>query len=257
MHRGGVAAATLTLVIVLSSVPAGAHPVAGHIEDIEADANLLNTQGFGGLVGPNPLDPGVGTGAASYAPADIRAVRFATDFIAVPVGDDGIDYQATGVRIMILTETAPRSDGPTLIYRLNVNVGGGCNSFFNGFMRGVSSLPGDPAHLQLEWRQLDAGCPDGVVTRVMPPATVNAALNAIVFTLPYGQLTAAQAATLAEGEALVSPQANTRTNFTWGSQGVLPYSGVTAPQIDETVIGEEWIVGSDMPDDVPCTLNCP
>jgi hypothetical protein len=257
MSRRIWATLAAALMLVVLAGPAGAHEVEGWIKDIEGDANFLNTQGFSGTVGDNPLDPGVSTGGAQVAPADIRAVRFATEFIEVPVGDDGIDYQATGVTVSIVTEETPRSDGPTMMYRLNVNVDGGCNSFLQAYLRGATSLPEDPANGRSEWRQLDAGCPDGATTVGLTDATIDATQNAIVLRLPFEQLTPAQLAILDPGSMLMIPQGSTRTVFTWGTQGVLPYSGLTAPQIDETVIGEDWTVGQDMPEDVPCTLNCP
>lgn len=253
-RRIATALGVVSLVLVGLVGHAGAHEVEGWIQDIEGDANFLNGQGLA----ETPLDPGTGTGGAQLHGADIRAIRFATDYVAIPIGDDGIDYQATGVTIEFVTEATPRSDGPTTIYRLNVNVDGICNSFIQAYLRGETSLPEDPEHRMLQWRQLDGGCPDGATSVRMPvDAAIDDDRSSLVMRLPYDQLTEAQRSALDEGSVLFAPQGNTRTNFTWGNQGVLPYSGLTAPQIDATVVGDEWIVGQDMPEDVPCTLNCP
>ena len=254
MHRFLVPLTALVAAFALSGT-AGAHPVEGFITDIEGDANGLNGQQV--LVGADPTGSGTSTAPLSYGPADIRAIDFKTTYTSVPIGDDGIDYQATGVQVIMKTEQTPKSDGPTLIYRVGVNVGGGCNSFLQGFLRGASSLPNDPADKAIQWRQLDAGCPDAVVTKTMPfAATVSAEQSAIIMDFDYSKLTPAQRAAFEVGSLLSAPAGSVRTNFTWGGVPPAP-GGATAPAIDVTVIGGEWEVGSDMPADVPCTINCP
>ena len=254
MHKFLVPLTALMAAFVLSST-AGAHPVEGFIQDIEGDANGANGQQL--LAGADPTGSGTSTAPLSYASADIRAIDFKTTYTSVPVGDDGIDYQATGVQVIMKTEDTPGSDGPTLIYRVGVNVGGGCNSFLQGFLRGPSSLPNDPADKAVQWRQLDAACPDAVSTKLMPfPVIVSAEQSAIVMDFDYSKLTPAQAAAFGVGSLLSAPQGSVRTNFTWGGVPPVP-GGATAPAIDVTVIGSEWEVGSDMPADVPCTSNCP
>jgi hypothetical protein len=215
------------------------------ITDIAGDANLLNGQG---VVAAGEQS----TAPASYGPADIRAVAFETTFVAVPVGDDGIDYQATGLNIHYRTEATPMSDGPTFIYRLNANVDG-CNSFLQAFLRGASSTPNDPADKSIQWRQLDAGCPDGVltVTNTGWTVTIDSTAKELVMSFPYSKLSANRLAFMDEGSILSGLVANTRTNF--GTPG----GSVTAPQFDESPTGQDFEVGSDMPEDVPCTLNCP
>jgi len=238
---------TALIAALALSGAAWAHPVAGFIEDIEGDANLLNGQGLIEIVAPDPTGQGVATAPASYGPADLRAIDLKTTFNAIPVGDDGIDYQATGVQVIVKTETMPMSDGPTLIYRVNANVDG-CNSFLQAFLRGPAAAPTDPAEKAIQWRQLDSGCPDGVATTTMPfPATVSAEESSLTMNFEYSKLTPAQRAYLDPGSFLMTVQGSVRTQF-----GVL-----TAPQIDQTIIGDEWEVGSDMPADVPCTTNCP
>lgn len=230
------------------SAAAGAHPVEGFIKDIEGDANLLNGQQLIEIVQPDPTGGGVSTAPLSYSPADLRAVDFKTTFTSVPVGADGIDYRATGVQVIMKTEQTPKSDGPTLIYRLNVNVDGACSSFLQAYLRGPASSPNDPADKAIQWRQLDASCPDAVATKLMTfPAIVSSELSAVVMDFQYSKLTQGQRDILDPGSILSAPQGGVRTLF-----GV-----ATAPLIDRTVVGEEWVVGSDMPADVPCTTNCP
>lgn len=251
MHKFLVPLTALMATFVLSGT-AGAHPVEGFIKDIEGDANLLNGQQLIEIVAPDPTGEGVSTAPLSYGPADLRAIDFKTTYDAIPVGDDGIDYRATGVQVIMKTEQTPKSDGPTLIYRLNVNVDGGCNSFLQAFLRGPSSTPNDPADKAIQWRQLDASCPDAVATKLLTfPAIVSAETAALIMDFQYSKLTQGQRDILDPGSILSAPQGGVRTNFS------TPAAGATAPLIDRTAVGQEWVVGSDMPADVPCTTNCP
>lgn len=238
--------AIVTSVMLLSfaSGPAGADAGTPSVTDIANDANLVNGQGFATGIERD-------TGEVSYDPADIRAVAFETTFTSVPVGGDGIDYKATGLKIHYRTTATPKSDGPTIIYRLNVAVDG-CSSFLQAYLRGASSLPNDPADKTIQWRQLAADCPDGVktVTDAGWTVTIDSAANELVMSFPYSKLSAAQREKLDEGSILSALVANTRTNF--GT----PAASLTAPQIDESPLGEDFVIGSDMPKDVPCTIGC-
>lgn len=235
-----------TMLLTLAAGSAGADAGFTSITDIAGDANLANGQGL--VVGAGEQ----ATAPASYGPADVRAVIFETTSVAVPVGDDGIDYQATGLNIHFRTEATPMSDGPTLIYRLNANVDG-CGSFLQAFLRGASSTPSDPADKTIQWRQLAAGCPDGVVTATNTgwKVTVDATAKELVMSFPYNKLNSAQLTYMDEGSTLSALVANTRTNF--GT----PAASATAPQFDESPTGEDFEIGSDMPEDVPCTTGCP
>lgn len=237
-----------TMLLTLAAGSAGADAGFTSITDIAGDANLANGQGLASA-GEQATAP------ASYGPADVRALIFETTSVAVPVGDDGIDYQATGVKVHFRTEATPMSDGPTLIYRLNANVDG-CDSFLQAFLRGASSTPNDPADKTIQWRQLvGAACPNGplasTVTNAGWTVTIDATAKELVMSFPYSKLSSAQLTYMDEGSILSALVANTRTNF--GT----PAASVTAPQFDESPTGEDFEVGSDMPEDVPCTTGCP
>jgi hypothetical protein len=256
--RRALMAMTVSLLAAVLAHPASA-ATSDWITDQAGDANFLNGEQTLGsplvcvsgncVTAPDPSGDGVATAPLSYGPADIRGLRFETTFTAVPIGDDGIHYQATGVKVSMVLDSVPKSDGPTIIYRVNANVGGACNSFLQAFVRGPSSVSQtDPADLAIQWRQLDATCPDGVKTVTVPfNATIDTAQKAIVLNFAYSKLTAAERTALSTGVALMTPQASTRTFLV----------ALTAPEFDQSSIGQAWVIGSDLPADVPCTTNCP
>lgn len=249
MRKLSVILAASSLAVAMLGGTAGADAVAGQtIADVAGDANLINCQQ---VVAPCPA-PSPATAPASYGPADIREVSFATTYVAVPVGTNGIDYQATGFRVVFKTEAAPKSDGPTLIYRLVTTVGD-CSSFLQAFLRGASSTPNDPAEKAIQWRQLAGACPDGVITKLMSfPAVVDATAKTLTMEFAYSKLTAGQQATMGVGQTVTANQGSTRTNF--GT----PAASATAPQIDESPAStDDFVIGSDLPADVPCTIGCP
>ena len=238
------------LVLAIASislvVPAGAEELPAHITDIANDANGINGQGFGDLTGVDPSQP---HDTLSYGSADLRSVRFQTTYDAVPVGADGIDYQATGLAINVTTTDTPGSDGPTLIYRINTTVGG-CGSFLQAYLRGPAAGPTDAADKTLQWRQLDAGCPDGAKTLTNPAwtATVDEAAKTLTMRFPFSSLSPAQLSAMGVGSYLGMPAAEVRTQL----------AALTAPLIDDTPTAlDDFVIGSDVPADVPCTVDCP
>lgn len=233
------------LAIAALAVPAGAEDTA-HINDIAHDANAINGQGFGDITGVDPSQP---SEQGSYAPADLRAIRFETAYTATPVGADGIDYTATALKIHVTTTAMPKSDGPTLIYRINTGVNG-CRSFLQSYIRGTTSAPTDTPNNTLQWRQLDAGCPDGVktVTNAAWTTTIDAATKTLTMTFPYGALTETQLAAMAPGAYLGLARGEVRSQL----------GTATAPLIDDTpALLDDFVIGSDVPADVPCTVDCP
>ncbi|MGI9018324.1 MAG: hypothetical protein ACR2HR_14685 [Euzebya sp.] len=163
--RAALCVLVLLLTVALAGPVAAADPNP-QVTDIAGDANAINGQGL--VTGVGQATP------ADYAPADLRSVRYETMFEAVPVGGDGIDYRVTGLRAHIVTSAPAVSDGPTLIYRLNVD-------------------------------------------------------------------------NFAEGKSVSTVAAEVRTLLV----------AVTAPAIDVTDAGTTFKIGSDMPKDVLCTVDCP
>jgi hypothetical protein len=236
------------LAAIALAVPAGAEAELTDfdIADIAHDANGINGQGLGNLTGVHPSQPHE---QANYAPADFRSIRFATDYTETPVGGDGVDYTATGLKIHITTTATPKSDGPTLIYRINTAVNG-CGSFLQSYLRGPASAPTDTPNATLQWRQLNAGCPDGVKTVTNPAwtTTVDAETKTLTMTFPFASLSPAQLEGMGVGAYLGQPHGEVRTQL----------GTATAPLIDDTPTAlDDFVIGSDVPADVACTVDCP
>lgn len=256
-RRGWVALCLAAVALVAAVVPAAAAETPPHITDIAGDANGVNGQGQNALQGfPGP----VSTGPASYSPADLREVGFETLYEAIPVGEDGIDYRATGLAIHIITEATPKSDAHTLVYSLVAGLKG-CNSRFKVFLRGPLSAAGDPADRTLRWNQIGGSCPDGPGTELTltgANVVIDAASRELTISIPVASLTTQQKPYFQPGAVLA------------GLEGAAYYSGlrvvvssltrttsdVLVPVIDETAPGFPFVIGSDMPADVPCTTGC-
>jgi hypothetical protein len=235
--------APLVLLLLLAlALPASAQTAPPDITDPTGDANALNGQG---LVTGGAAD-GTAT-PASYARADLTAVRFETAYTTTPVGDDGVRHTATGLRARITTAGIPGSDGPTLIYRLNTTVGA-CGGFLQAYLRGPAAGPTDQADGRLEWRQFASrGCTaDATVFDARFTATVEG--NDLVLEFPFAALSGADRTNMAVGKTITGTIAEVRV-----LAGVL-----TAPAIDITpAAAKSFRIGSDVPADVPCTSGCP
>lgn len=229
------AAAATAGVLVL---PAGAAGTA-QVTDPAGDANAVNGQGLltGGLADGS-------TTPQQYAPADLLSVTYSTTYTTEQVGDDGLKHTPTGLEARIVTSQPAKSDGPTLIYRLNVDVGG-CGGFIQYFLPGPASAPTDPKGLQ--FRQFASrGCPADA-TKTIAGWTVAQDGATLVISMPYAGTPATELPYIAPGRFLSTLAAEVRTNL-----GVL-----TAPAIDITGAGLDFKIGSDVPKNVPCTTGCP
>jgi hypothetical protein len=246
------------LVAVLGGVGSQANAdLAPHGTDIAGDANGVNGQGQKTLTG---VPGSTSTGPASYAPADLREVFFETPFEAVPVGQDGIDYRATGLRIRLSTESTPTSQAHTLVYSV-VGRFNECNGRLKVHLRGPLSAAGDPADRSLYWSKATGTCPDGTGDVAMSGSTVtvDAASKELAITIPLASLSEPQRPYFAP-DALIA-----------GIGGGGYYDGIRAvvsglvrgqtdllvPGIDDTPNMPDFTIGSDMPSDVPCTIGCP
>lgn len=237
--RTRVLAAGAALALGALVLPAGAAGPAPQLTDQAGDANALNGQGFltGGAADGNVTPQ-------QYAPADLLSVTYSTTFDALPVGGDGVDYVATGVQARIVTTAPAKSDGPTLIYRLSADVGS-CGGFLQHYQRGPSSAPTDGNGL--EFRQFaNRGCAADATVR-NPGWTVTQDGTALVFTFPYEGMAAAERNNFAVGKTISTLAAEVRTQLV----------AATAPAIDIVAAGKGFKIGSDLPQDVPCTTDCP
>jgi hypothetical protein len=238
--RTRLLAAGAALALGALVLPAGAAGPAAHVTDQAGDANAINGQGVSLLAG---TADGMAT-PQQYAPADLLSITYSTTFDTVPVGDDGVKHVATGVQARIVTTAPAKSDGPTLIYRINAEVGN-CGGFLQHYLSGPTSAPTDGKGL--EFRQFASrGCAaDATVRNVAWTATQDG--TALVFTFPYAGMAGADRNNFAVGKTIVTNAAEVRTLLV----------AATAPAIDTTAPGTNFKIGSDLPQDVPCTTGCP
>jgi hypothetical protein len=231
---------------------------APHATDVAGDANAVNGQGQNAL---SAVPGSISTGPGSYAPADLRAVSFETLYEAIPVGEDGIDYRATGFAIRMRTEAAPTSDAGTLVYSV---VGGlnGCNGRFKVFLRGPLSGSGDPADRSFRWGQTTGTCPDAMNSDTAIPGstvTIDPALKELAVSIPLSALNEYQRPYFEPGSVL---DGLTGGGYYTGPRAVVSSlvrgaNDLLLPVIDDTPNMPPFVIGSDMPADVPCTVGCP
>jgi hypothetical protein len=244
------------IVVLGGTVAQGAEP-APHIVDPRGDANALTfPYAPGGVVGnvqrtlfpDDPLGPGTATEPASLAPADLLSVRFETTFVAIPIGEDGIDYRGTGIRVDLRTTEAPRSLGLTTLYEIATHLPSGsvgCRHNFSAVFPGQ-----DGGNAQPYARAGVGGSADGCWAGEGGSVTLPAATLTVV-AQPPGLVIQIAADTVPEdirpmfeeGGVIQSPVA-------WTALASI------APRIDGTLRGPDFIIGSDMPADVPCTKGC-
>lgn len=249
MRRGIVLVAALAVLVVpVSSLGASASP---QITDIAGDANGL----------PVSHD----TRPASYDPADLLSVTMSTEYAAVPVGEDGIDYQERALLIRLATLGNPVPDAGTLGFGIGTDLGT-CRSSFAGYVSGPIGNTGDGAGGTVRWVQFGE-CPDldpdtsmlGFGTAVDHPqwtATADPDARAVTLRLPFASLSEAQAAFLRPGARLASPTAQSwlsRSAYVVGDAG----ARAAIAYFDGTQTGADFTIGSDVPDDLPCTRGCP
>lgn len=221
-------------------VPAGAAAPTAHVTDQAGDANGVNGQGLvvGGLADGS-------TTPVSYSPADLVSVTYSTTYVRRSVGQDGVEHVPTGVQARILTDKPLESDGPTLLVRLNVDIGS-CGGFLQAFFTGPTSrLPGDTFDFNFQ-QFASRGCPADRTVR-SPSWTTNQAGTTLDFDMSYADMGPAERANFALGRTISTRFAEVRTAF----------RPLTAPAIDTTGPGTDFKIGSDLPADVPCTTGCP
>jgi hypothetical protein len=233
-------------VVIVLAFGGGAFAQGPQITDIAGDAN--------GLVVSQDTRP------ASYDPADLLEVRFRTTYQATPVGDDGIDYVPTGLAIHFDTLAPVKSDGPTVAFTVYADLDG-CSGSFRGFVGGPLTNPGDGRAGSAVWSYND--CPEVVPVLHSSHSAEHERFTALtdpagelVVTYPFEAFTAEQRDVLDVGTRLDAPRAYTQTSQGADLVGTFGL-WVQAVTIDWTDTGAAFVVGEDVPPDVPCTRGCP
>lgn len=250
-----VATVMTTLMALVAALPAlGTTNGLPQIVDQAGDANGINGQWYDygtvgaaiwfvydGVFGGDPFGEGQRT-EGSYGPGDLRAGRLETMYEAVPVGDDGIDHRATGVRLRIGTEERPEApDGTRLRLGLFLTQydpdGTECPTRISTRISGAD----DPG--RISWfRDSIGGCSDVDAEREPSGWKAFRDGNEVVFEMPASALSPSGAAFFSEGALFMEPHA---------------FAELEVVTLDASPAGSHFVVGEDMPADVPCTSGCP
>lgn len=212
------------------------------ITDIAGDANFVS--GF---------TPTGDTRPASYDPGDLVSVKFETAYVEVPVGADGIHYEPTGVAWRFRTLASPDTTTLTMDLRILFDVGG-CLSEFDAYLHGDLPDGQDFRDKVVEWWQLQGACPDESYPPLTNPnwkVTIDPDAGELAVSLPYSSLTEEQAGLFVPGNVIEGPYAETSAFI--GTSG----GWVWFPWLDFGGPGSDFVIGSDVPPDVPCTRDCP
>jgi hypothetical protein len=229
--RARVALGAALSALLLSAMPATAGTAdRPELTDQAGDANALNSQGFGDLIG----DEAVVTPVQADS-ADLRAMWLETIFEeTVDVGEDGepvVTRTATGLRWNVRT-TAPASPsfGPTVLFRMPITFNG-CNAFLESQVRGPASNPTDLQRATLRLLTADA-CGGPARTVASPEFSQSFDGDVMSVEFPF-----------AETQGQLKDGLTIRAN---GAGHVRSVAGTaTAPAIDEAPGQWQFRIGSD------------
>lgn len=221
------------------------------ITDIAGDANGLNA-----------VDQEHDSRPASYDPGDLRYVSMETTYQAIPVGEDGIHYEPTGLAVHLGTTAVPEVPDTSMfgVYRLDATVQGHSLHLDAQVLRD----PGEPtrvtgAHIDVSDGCLNAAGPCTRTSKAAWTAAIDQQRREVVLHFPFASLEDQEAELLAMGVTLEAPRGEMIYPYRWTSILVL---GATirvdqTALIDATPRGADFVIGSDIPADVPCTRGCP
>lgn len=197
----------------------------------------------------------VQTDPVSYAPADLLEAILETTYVEVPVGENGIDYQATGFRIHIRTTEPPRSDTFTMRYAVDA-LAGECKIAFSGWVAGEQTPATDDR-------------PGTVVATIGPYNTTQCPFTqfthpswtsvvqpngTLVLSMPFAPMAGTPMSELLR-PGLVVPQPNAWAFLSPCVDAALGFCG--DEHLDHSPAGQTYVVGEDVPEDIPCTKGCP
>lgn len=224
------------------------------VVDIAGDANGVNAVGVEQDTRP-----------ASYGPADLLHGAVETTYVAIPVGDDGIHYEPTGLRVRLgtleppnLPEYPPGVAGPS-IFRLVSNIDGLTVRLDASVHRETDGSLDAIAYIHVTDGCFGGGGPCWRQSRASWKASIDPAQKAVILFFPFEELNGEGLALLGPGNAITAPRGETvlsysRTTIQAGGQFLILERGALA---DGTPPGQDFVVGSDVPPDVPCTRACP
>lgn len=213
----------------------GPVPAPPNLVDVQGDANLVNSHGFGEEVD-------VRTDPASIAGADLVGVWFETTYDTVLERDEEgavrfVRHVPIGLRMRVKTsEPARPTFGPTLVYRVPVAIGGSCQAWASFYVRGDAPGSLDREGAFLFMQSGCAGTPTG--------ATLTFDGERAIATFPFES----SGGVLAD-EVEIGPWSRAAVRVTPGAGSQQLF---TAPAIDEAPPVSTFTIGSDVPPDIDC-----
>jgi hypothetical protein len=212
------------------------------IQDIAGDSNAINW-----LLEESSTNP------VSYAPADLTSVDFQTAYEPVPVGDDGIHFQPTALRVVFTASGSPGDIAPggELVFQASGNILPNTVYLEGTVSKSASGVVTATARLRREDWDCDED-PSLCWERSDPEwsALVDVDKKTLTLTYPFASLAADEANIIGVNRILWGPEAHTlqlADSIAGDSEEVL---------IDSARWGHLFIVGEDVPQDVNCTQSC-
>lgn len=247
--RWSTAVASLVVLSMWTGPTSAGTPESPEFTDVAGDANGINGQG----IAPG-FEEGPDTRPASADGADLRKVWFETPYVTTKERDEAgkivaVRHTATGVKVHIeTTEAAIPTFGPTLLYRVPVQIGS-CTTIFQMWVRGEVTTPLDPPNDRADLRRVGCGFGPASITSGSFHLTFSESVATLEY--PFTALQAAFVSDVRDGAELGEAEtgASVRTLAT-----LLSGSTTQPPQlvIDETEPGRGFTIGSDVPADVDC-----
>lgn len=239
------AAAVLLLGVLLSPIaPAGADDSPPHLQDISGDAN-----GLGRIVE-------VPTSPASYGAADLVSVELETAYTANSIGEDGIDYRPTGLRVVFKTFGSPADivPGADTLFGLSTMDFGRIMHLEGVISKSSSGVLTADARLRLDGDCAESADKCWERSGDSWTAEVDETQNTLTLTYPFSSLTTDEQELIGVGSILWLPAAQTVQPYVY--PGAEAGNTESPAPIDRTPEGRLFIVGADVPEDVDCTDEC-
>lgn len=251
-----------TAVLALGVISSGANALDDTplVTDPAGDANAINTQGTAD-VGGQSAKP------ASIDGADLREVDFETRYTTSKFNNpDGtvskVLYTANALVIHLTMEgNVLPTFGPSLLVRVPTRVvmpgGQLCESWFQAWWRGPNATPNDQERADVRRLTAAPACP--AVNTLFNGFDIT--ISGKTVTLIYPLSAPNMAGYIQDGTEISSPQIflNSSNYIHLRTAFLLPPNpatgGPTAPSIDEAERFPGFVVGSDVPADIDCTVT--
>jgi len=257
-------AAAAVAALALGMLPAGASALddAPLVTDAAGDANGLNSQGNASTGGNGPS-----TQPASIDGADLREVSFKTRYSTNKfLNPDGtvsrVLYTPNALKIDITMEgNVLPTFGPSILVRVPTRVvmpsGTLCESWFQLWWKGPNATPNDQERVDIRRITAAPACPAN--NTIFNGFDIS--IEGKVVTGIYPLSAPDMAGYIQEGTEITPPQVFTNSsNYIHSRTAFLVppnpgTGGLTAPSIDEAERFPGFVVGSDVPANIDCSVT--